>query len=412
MRERGKRADSGAPGSTPGLSVLLSIGVFALAAACTTATRSQQTRGPSQDHFSAKKKLQYGVILRQGKREVELARRLDRAAFQKRHRHLVEEEYVLEDFEVVEESEERRFSGVRFYGVWHKSSAPPTQHLDLALSQEDFDAARTEAENHGLYPVDIETYLDDGERRFAVLWTDAAAKHRPKLQMDIAVEKVRNIAQNQAIVDLESWLDADGDSRYLAVYREPTASTQSILDRDFYAYYVIVDHLMKNGYRPLELEIEGDANDRARYFATWEKADDAYWLFTGVGELGRAAQDCRMVSLGIKLPGALSPEDVACCRSLGREGANELDESVSSTPSPSATQSSTAGAELEQTAADRATMAVNEPPACGTIHEKHLPSEPVHIVDFTVTRHALIDPTVRIVLEHPGVIHDTGGSGP
>lgn len=366
----GKRA------SRSGWTVVVGSGAITLMAAVAIPANAE-TEEPAGAHSVTK---QYAVILRQGdqgEREVHLERLLDRDQFNEKHEELkqgreeLEQGYVLEDFEVVEKG-----GALYFSGVWHRSSTPVRQQLKLRLSRERFDEAHAEAMAGGLFPVDVETYLDgEDERWFAGLWTDEASKREHDLELDVDTDAILALAQHRTVVDIESWQSADGN-RYMAVHREPVSSTVTVLKKSFHAYDALLNGLTEIGYRPLELEIEGDAGEEALYSATWEKADEAYWLFTGVNERD---QDCRLVSLGIDIESSnLRPDDFECCQAIGRDGVSESD---------------------------------NNHCHRWIHHEKEVPRNSVQIVDFVVTRHALKHPTPGKPT-HPDVPHDEGATVP
>lgn len=403
--------------------VLLSAGIVVMPTAGVSATQSAKPQDLPEFDPPRCMSRQYAVILRQGehgKRQVRLARGVDRDEFEEKHKKLEKMEYVLEDFEIIEEGAEPRFSG-----VWHRSEAPVKQHLGLALSQEELVQENTARRVDGRYPVDIETYLEgqEGSRRrlFAGLWVEDAVRQSHDLAVAVEAEEIQAIAQDQnekrAIVDVESWVGA-GDRRYLAVHRPRTVSTVTLLDRSFEAYDAIVKGLIAIGYRPLELEIEGNAEGaEARYSATWEKAEDDFWLFTaldGPGP-GQAGQDCRLVSLGVGDPSELTQDLPSCCQTLGQSVTSDPDGPAAPAQSALETRSPTASEDSESTVCQSGA----EHGCCG-LHEREdslphdsLPHDTVHIVDFVVTRHLLmdpIDPDCRA--QHEGVLHDEGPTVP
>lgn len=422
MGERIERLHVGALGWRVTGYALLSAGIAAMATAGVSATQSADAQDLAEIDPPQCVSRQYAVILRQGehgRRQVRLARGLDRHEFEEKHKKL-EKDYVLEDFEIIEEGAEPRFSG-----VWHRSEVHVKQHLGLELSQGELVQENTARRTEGWYPVDIETYLEGQEgtsrRLFAGLWVEDVARQNHELALADEAEQIQAIAQDQyekrAVVDVESWLAARG-RRYLAVHRPRSASTVTLLDRSFEAYYAIVNGLIATGYRPLELEIEGDADGaEARYSATWEKAEDDFWLFTaldGPGP-GQAGQDCRLVSLGVGDPSELTQDLPTCCQTLGQSATSDPDEPAAPAQSALETRSPTAREESGPTVC----RSDAEHGCCG-LHEREdslphdsLPHDTVHIVDFVVTRHLLVDPIdPDCRAHHEGVLHDEGPTVP
>ncbi len=335
--------------------------------------------------------LHFGVLLQEGARDFVVARRLTRAAFEQRHNQLAGQGCYLEDFEIVEEGSEPRFSG-----LWHPGSV--AQRLELGISQRLFMDGHVGAVAAGLLPADVETYMHQGERLFAGVWRDNATGNR----LIIDVEKAQ-IPGGQAagldgtvqgvrrMVDLESWTTAGG-RRYMAVHKPSSVPARVFFGHTFAELGAKLQPLFDQGYQPVELEIE-DENGAPRYSMVWNQAPGSSWVFVGSDQ---SLQDCRLVSLRLE-SSEFQPSNAEACRSLsGLQHRGALDQLAR--PKKRATGGRTVtplpGPDLDL-----------EPVPPGT--------PPLHIFDFEVTRRKLGDSSsAKGVEHHRSGFHDSGPSGP
>lgn len=337
--------------------------------------------------------------------DVRIARRLTRSAFEAEHRHLTDEGFHLDNFEVVREGSTPCFSG-----VW--ASGAKRQLLELGQDKRLFAATFLGAALDGLGGRDLETYVHDGERRFAGLWQEGEPGSAVLLEASLTELRAEQ-ARGRLIYDLESWFES-GQQRFLGLHRTTDVETRLAINLTMNQLEERTESLTASGFRPRELEIVS-VGGKARVNMVWDRSEDAFWLFVGTSE---AAQDCRLLSLRVEAPALQPGLPMSECRGLGRPviirptdtGIDEVSmakhDRASSTPPP------------------RALPPPRDPPRPGRpkpsslgplgLSEEPVPPMPLHIVDFHVTRIRLdvSEKPGDVAHFHQGVIHESGSSGP
>ena len=171
----------------------------------------------------------------------------------------------------------------KFAGVWEQGT--DGYALWGGANWTNFLSKWNEYADQNLRLVDIETYEENCQRYYNGVWRSGTDGYYLWAGVDWTsfVDKWNELAaQNLRLIDFETYLDNNGSRKYIGVWRSGTDGYYLWAGVDWTSFVDKWNELAAQNLRLIDIETYVNANGERRYTGVWRSGTDGYYLWAGV----------------------------------------------------------------------------------------------------------------------------------
>ena len=169
----------------------------------------------------------------------------------------------------------------RYWGVWEAGT--DGYYLWSGVDWNSFEGKWKELARQNLRLIDVETYVEGGQRKYTGVWRSGSDGHYLWAGVDWNNfnGKWKELAeQNLRLIDVETYVEG-GQRKYIGVWRSGNDGYYLWAGVDWNNFDAKWKELAKQNLRLIDVETYAEGGQR-RYIGVWRSGSDGYYLWAGV----------------------------------------------------------------------------------------------------------------------------------
>lgn len=223
-----------------------------------------------------------GIVIMCNSEHVNLGRLFDRIANELGFSYIVRDYNYYNRLECFDDGDCDGATTPLFAGVWRNGNTD--QLIRRGYTQDAFNREWERLSEAGYRLKDLDTYLDNGVRRWDGIFTAGSGRHalwRNFTTDDFNAKWQEMSNDGLRLIDLETYVGSNGDRLWAGVFEEGTGKYAMYRNFDFQGFNQKWTELNDQGYRLIDIETYENSNGDRLWAGVWREGTDAYALYRG-----------------------------------------------------------------------------------------------------------------------------------